>query len=256
MSRRELKDQFRRERRWDLPCPANHTNCSFLDCIEQRTKSRQVEVVVEALADGLEQDRKVGELPRDLEQVFGSEPLEPERRSFGRIGARHEQGAGGVLAEAQAEKRRLGQLCADQAFRQVAGQTIQQVERRVAHRRQPEEQAVVAGQTGGHQAESLADPSQEGQLERMVQAAAKWREDGQPQLAGRVDVTLDHDGAVTGHGPRQKLLTQDKMSQARGSLWCKLALALKPGKQFRVVQSLRQLAAKRAHRLAELGRAR
>ena len=102
-------------------------------------KSRQVEVVVQALAHGLEHDREIGELPRDLQQVFGAEPLEPERRSLGRIGAGHEQRAGGVLAEAQAEEGRFGQLFADQPLRQLAGQAIQQVQRRLAHRRQPEE---------------------------------------------------------------------------------------------------------------------
>ena len=201
-------------------------------------KSRQVEVVVEALADGLEQDRKIGELTGDLQQVFGSEPLEPERGSFGRIGARHEQGAGGVLAEAQAEKRRLGQFRADQAFRQLAGQTIQEVERWVAHCRQPEQEAVIAVQTGRRQAEAIADSSQKGQFERMVQSPAKRREDGQAHFAGRVDECLDYDRAVTGHGSGQSLLTKDKMSQARGGRRCELALALEPGKQFRVVQSL------------------
>ena len=155
------------------PGPANHADRSALDRVEQGAKPRQVEVVVEAFADGLEHDRKVGELPGDLQQVLGAEPLEPERRPLGRVGAGHEQGAGGVLAEPQAEEGRLGQLLADQAFRQLAGQAVEQVQRRLVHRRQAEEEAVVAVQTGGRQAEPLADPPQQGQLERMVQPAAE-----------------------------------------------------------------------------------
>ena len=126
---------------------------------------------------------------------------------------------GGVLAEPQTKKGRLGQLFADQAFRQVAGQSVQQIERRLVHRRQPEQEPVVAVQTRRRQPEPLADSSQQGQLERMVQPAAERREHGQPELARRVDERLDHDGAIIGHGPRQPLLTQDILSQATRQPW-------------------------------------
>ena len=134
------------------PAPPDHADGSARDRIEQRrevcgrsrSSSRHSRTVSSRIG-------KSGNCAGDLQQVLGAQPLEPERRSLGRIGARHEQGAGGVLAKPQAEKRRLGQFFADQPLRQVAGQSVEQVERRLVHRRQPKQQPVIAVQAGRRQ---------------------------------------------------------------------------------------------------------
>ena len=86
------------------------------DRVEERAEAGQVEVVVEAFAIGLDDDREVGELADDLEQVLGPEPLEPERRPLRRVGPGHQQGPAGVLAEPEAEQGAVAQLVADQGL--------------------------------------------------------------------------------------------------------------------------------------------
>ncbi len=136
-----------------------------LDRVEEAAEPRQVEVLVEALAKGLDDDGEVGELAGDLEQVLGAEPLEPERGALRRVGPGHEHGPGGVLAEPQAEERGLGQLLADQPLRQLARQAVEEVERGLVLVGQAEEEAGVDVQAGGGQAEPPADPGQQGELQ-------------------------------------------------------------------------------------------
>ena len=82
--------------------------------MQDAPERREVEDVLQALAIGLEHDRERAVRPRDLEQALRLEALLPERRPLAGPPARDEQRAGGVLAEARAEERRLPHLLDDE----------------------------------------------------------------------------------------------------------------------------------------------
>ena len=65
----------------------------------------QVVDVLQALADGLEDDRE-RRVPRGhLQQLGGALPLLPQRRAPARVAARKQQSPGGALPEARGEQR-------------------------------------------------------------------------------------------------------------------------------------------------------
>ena len=84
---------------------------------QQLLQAGQVEHVAQALAVGLEHDREVLVAARDLEQVLRLQPLLPQRRALARVGARDQQRARRVLAEAGAEQRRAAELGDDRLLR-------------------------------------------------------------------------------------------------------------------------------------------
>ena len=99
-------------RRLDL----DQADLARVQLAQQVGQGRQVEDVLQALAVGLEDDREAGEVAGDLEQALGLQPLLPERRALARVGARDQQRARGVLAEAGAEQGRAGELADDQVL--------------------------------------------------------------------------------------------------------------------------------------------
>ena len=160
---------------------------------------RQLEVLIEAFAKGLDDDREIGKLAHDLEQILGPQPLQPERGPLGGIGPGHEQRPGRVLAESQPVKRGLGQLQADQSLGLVGGQAVEQVERRVIHSGQPDQEPVVAMQARGLDAQPLADAAQQCEFQSLVHPAAERGKNRQAKLSGRVAKGLDQDRAVVRH---------------------------------------------------------
>ena len=88
----------------DDPDPAGH------DVAHERGERLGVEVVLEALADGLEQDREVGVLGRHGQQLRGPLPLLPERLAAVRPAPGEQQRAARGLAEPGAEHRRRAEL--------------------------------------------------------------------------------------------------------------------------------------------------
>ncbi len=72
-----------------------------------------VEDVLEALADRLQNDRERAELARHLQKLGGALPLLPQRRALAGVAARQEQRAGGALAEAGREQGRAAHLVGD-----------------------------------------------------------------------------------------------------------------------------------------------
>ncbi len=87
--------------------------------MQQVGQAGQVEHVAQALAVGLEHDRELAVALGHLEQRLRLQPLLPQRRALARVGARQEQRAGGVLAEARAEQRGRAQLADDQVLELV-----------------------------------------------------------------------------------------------------------------------------------------
>src|SRR4029079_13007632 len=72
---------------------------------QQLLQAGQVEHVAQALAVGLEDDRELRVALRNLEQRMRLQPLLTQRRALAGVGARYQQRAARVLAEARAEQR-------------------------------------------------------------------------------------------------------------------------------------------------------
>src|SRR5262249_30832555 len=155
---------------------------SVIDRLKEAAKPGKLEIVVETFSKGLHDDREVGKLPRNLQQVLGAEPLEPERRTLGWIGPGHEQGPCRVLAKPQPEEGRVRKLLSDQLLGQLGGQAVQQIQGRVIQARDAKKQAVIAVQASHGKAEAPAYSSQQGQLQTQVQFTAQRREYSQAQL--------------------------------------------------------------------------
>ena len=74
------------------------------DPLHEGGQGGQVVDVLEALARRLQGDGEVAELSGGLQELPGLDALEPQGRAVPRRGPRHEQGAGGALAEAGGEQ--------------------------------------------------------------------------------------------------------------------------------------------------------
>ena len=145
----------------------------------------------------------------DLEQALGLEPLLPERRALARIGARDQQRAGGVLAEAGAEQGRAGELGDDQVLELVGLDQDQVGGRRLVGVGQVDDDPVVGPDRVGLEVALGADLGRERQAPGGVDPAAVGGEDAEPPVADLVAEALDDDRLVGGHDPgRGLLLTQ------------------------------------------------
>src|SRR5439155_20904098 len=70
----ETEQQARREGGRRLGPPADQFDTAIADICQQSLETGQVEMIVEALAEGLGDDRKVRVLAGDLEQVPATQP--------------------------------------------------------------------------------------------------------------------------------------------------------------------------------------
>ena len=82
-------------------------------------------MVVEALAERLDHDGKIGMAAADLQQVAAAQPLQPQRRPLAGLAARHQQRPRRVLAETQGEQRAVGQFVEDQSFDVLRRQAVE-----------------------------------------------------------------------------------------------------------------------------------
>ena len=146
---------------------------------EQALQRRQVEDVLEALPVGLEHDRERAVAARDLEQRLRLQPLLPERRALAGPAARDQQRAGGVLAEARAEERRLPDLGDDEVLE------LARLEQQVLGRRrrvgvgQVQRDPVVRPDRLHLETERLAQARGERERPRSVHAGAERAEDAE-----------------------------------------------------------------------------
>ena len=128
------------------------------DATGQLGQGRQVVDVLQALAGRLEQDREVGVLAGDLEQLRGALPLLPERGAGAGIAARQEQGAGSALAEAGREQGRAAHLAGDELVELVGLEHEELGARRLATGvGQASDDAVVGGDHRAVDAEPFED---------------------------------------------------------------------------------------------------
>ncbi len=179
--------------------PGDDPHSPRADRLEQPAQASQLQVLIEAFAKRLDDDREIGKLAHDLKQILRPQPLQPERGPPGGIRPGHEQRPGRVLAKSQPVKRGLRQLQADQALRLVGGQTLEQVEGRVIHSGQPDQESVVAMQARGLDAVALADAAQQCELQSLVHPAAERGQDRQAEVPGRVAKGLHKDRAIVRH---------------------------------------------------------
>jgi hypothetical protein len=77
-----------------------------LHLAEQRAEATEVELVLQAGAPGLQQQREVGEVAHRVEQPLAALAIEPERHAVALVATRQQQRPAGVLAEAGAEEPR------------------------------------------------------------------------------------------------------------------------------------------------------
>ena len=81
-----------------------------LEPLQDPAERREIEDVLQALAIGLENDRKLRVTARDLKQALGLQALLPKGRPLTRTASRDEQGTSRVLAEPRTVERALREL--------------------------------------------------------------------------------------------------------------------------------------------------
>ena len=102
-------------------------NVFGFDGAQQFLKLGHIEMIVQALAKRLGNERKLGLAPGDLQQVAAAQPLQPERRPFSRRRARQQQSTGGILAKPQGEQGAVRQLAENEALDILDRNALEQV---------------------------------------------------------------------------------------------------------------------------------
>ena len=109
------KKQRAREGRRRRRLRLDDANGSGFDALHEGGERGKVVDVLEAFPRGLDGHGKVAELPRRLQELTGSEPLEPQRRPAPGAGRRRQQSPGRAFAEARGEKGGAADLARDEA---------------------------------------------------------------------------------------------------------------------------------------------
>src|SRR4051794_21605271 len=173
--------------------------------------------------------------------------LLPQRLAFARVGARDEQGAGGVLAEARAEQRAAAELADDAVLDLVGVDEDELGARRLVGVGEVDDDPVVGPDGIGLEAVVVADLGAEREAPRGVDAAAERAQDAQSPVADLVAKALDDDRAVAGEDAGGVLLLAQELEQVGRGARVEVVLAL---------EDLRGLvdrpARERPDRLAEL----
>ena len=108
---RNIAEQHRpRERRRARSLGFNNSNAALRDEARELRESGQVVNVLQHLAHGLEHNRKTRILAGHLKKLGCPLPLLPQRRTFARVVARHEQCPRRALAKAGREQRGAANL--------------------------------------------------------------------------------------------------------------------------------------------------
>ena len=184
----------------------------------------QVEDVAQALAVGLEDDREARVLAGDLEQALCLQSLLPERRALARVGARDQQRAGGVLAEAGAEQGGAGELADDQVLELVGLDQDEVGGRRLVGVGQMDDDPVVGPDRVGLEVALGADLGRQRQAPGGVHATAEGREDAEAPVADLIAEALDDDRLVGGHDPGRRLLLAQVGDEVLGGERVEVAL--------------------------------
>ena len=238
------------ERRGGLRLDLDQGDLARVQVAQQLDQGGQVEHVAKALAVGLEDHREAREVLGDLEQALRLEPLLPQRRALARVGARDQQAAGGVLAEARAEQRRAAELADDQVLDLVRLEHHQVGVGRLVGVGQVDDDPVVGPDRVRLEVELVADPRRQRQAPGRVHPAAERREHAEPPVADLVAELLHHQRLVGGHDPGRRLLLAQVGDQVLGGAPVEVVLV-----RERLGLLADRLAGEGADRAAELRRA-
>ncbi len=221
-----VEQQRRRERRGGRRLDLDEAQLARVQPAQQLVQARHVEHVAQALAVGLEHDRELRVALGDLEQRLALEPLLPQRRAAARVGARDQQRAAGVLAEAGAEQGRAAELADDEVLELVRLDHHEVRAGRLVGVGQVDDDAVVGPDRVRLEAVALADAGAEREPPGGVHAAAVRAEDAQPPVADLVAEALDHDRAVARHDARRRLLLAQEVDEVAGGELVEVVVAL------------------------------
>ena len=219
VSEEERAGEGRRLRRGDL----DQADLAGLDVAHQLGEARNVEDVLEAFADRLQDDRERAELAGHLEQLGGTLALLPQRGALAGAAARQQQRAGGALAEPGREQRRAADLVGDdlvdlalvegdvrgadgrllgarcvQRGADLRGLLVEQVQAHQVGVRQPQHNAVVGVHDLGVHAVPLGEPGAQREGPRGVDLGAEGGVHDDPPVAELVPEALHDDRAVVG----------------------------------------------------------
>ena len=183
---------------------------------QQLVQAGHVEHVAQALAVGLEHDRELAVALGHLEQRLALEPLLPQRRALAGVGARDQQRAAGVLAEAGAEQGAAAELADHQVLELVGLDHHQLGPGRLVGVGQVDDDPVVGPDGVRLEAELLADAGAQRESPGGVDAAAVGGEDAQPPVADLVAEALDHHRAVARDHARRRLLLAQEVDEVAG----------------------------------------
>ena len=197
-----VEQQRRGERGRALGLDLDQAQLARVQPAQQLLQAGQVEHVAQALAVGLQHDRELAVLLGHLQQRLRLQPLLPQRRALARVGARQQQRACRVLAEAGAVERRGRQLADHQLLDLVGLDQHQLGAGRLVRVGQVDDDPVVRPDGVGLQPEAVADAGAQRQAPRGVHAAAERRQHAQAPVADLVAEALDHDRLVAGHDAR------------------------------------------------------
>ncbi|OIQ82813.1 hypothetical protein GALL_353900 [mine drainage metagenome] len=197
-------------------------------------ESADVEVVLEALARGLEQDREVRVVRRDAEQLRRAVALLPERLATVRASSRQQERTGRGLPEPRAEQRGPGQLRAhrigdlvrvdQEVVEGERGTVVAEVVARVGARggrpahervRETQDDAVVRVH-GRHVDTGRAQTTRDHERPGCVDACAVRRVDHDAPVPDLVRERLHDDGPVVRHLPGRRALVAEVCEQVLG----------------------------------------
>lgn len=246
-----------------------------LDVAHQLGEPGDVEDVLKAFADRLQDDRERSELAGHLEQLGGALPLLPQRGALSRAAARQQQRAGRALAEPGREQRRAAHLVGDDLVdlalvegdvrradgrllrvvlrAQLHGLLVEQVQAHHVGVGQAQHDAVVGVHDLGVHAVALGEPGAQREGPGGVHLGAEGRVHDHPPVAQFVTEPLDDDRAVVRDVPARLALFGEVRQHVVGG----------PGVQSRgeqpqagvVLGERAHLAEERADRPAEFERA-
>ncbi len=245
-----------------------------LDVAHQLDQPGDVEDVLEALADRLQDDRERPELARHLEQLRRPLALLPQRGALAGIAARQQQRAGGALPEPGGEQRRAADLVgddlvdlalvegdvgrADRGLLAVElgaglhGLTVEQVQAHQVGVGQAQHDAVVGVHDLGVHAVPLGQAGAEGESPGGVDLGSERRVHDDPPVAQLVAEPLHDDRAVVRYvAAGLALLVQVRQHVVRRPRVQARRQQPQPGV---VLGQRADLAQERAHRAAQLQR--
>ncbi len=193
----ELGEQALGDRRGRKGRVAHHRDTAFLDAPEYLLQMGEVHHILQTVAVGLDQDGKVWEAPDGLQELSGTQALQPEGGALARPGPRQQERPGGILPEPRPEDGGVGDLAQDPFARLHGWHANRHVYREIGvHLREAQENAVIVALHFWGDPQALAQGIADGQTPRPIDATPEGGVDHDARITQPVAEGLDHDAAV------------------------------------------------------------